>query len=96
MVKERAITYTGFYVMLILAITYTGFYVMLILAIINLFICVAGLLEWKSNYKGQEHTNNYIYKIIRIEKPLKHICFRGLLIEYKIMLLSYQVIQHRR
>ncbi|HDR8105419.1 hypothetical protein P4V01_28300 [Bacillus thuringiensis] len=47
MVKERAITYTGFYVMLILAI-------------INLFICVAGLLEWKSNYKGQEHTNNYI------------------------------------
>ena len=38
----------------------TGLYVMLILAIINLFICVAGLLEWKSNYKGQEHTNNYI------------------------------------
>ncbi|MGE9842782.1 hypothetical protein [Bacillus thuringiensis] len=47
MVKERAITYTGFYVILILAV-------------INLFICVAGLLEWKSNYKGQEHTNNYI------------------------------------
>ncbi|HDR8064091.1 MULTISPECIES: hypothetical protein [Bacillus] len=44
MVKERAIT----------------LYVMLILAVINLFICVAGLLEWKSNYKGQEHTNNYI------------------------------------
>ncbi|MEB9646711.1 hypothetical protein P4K08_14290 [Bacillus cereus] len=33
---------------------------MLILTVINLFICVAGLLEWKSNYKGQEHTNNYI------------------------------------
>ncbi|KZD66461.1 Ribosyl nicotinamide transporter PnuC-like protein [Bacillus cereus] len=33
---------------------------MLILAVINLFICVAGLLEWKSDYKGQEHTNNYI------------------------------------
>ena len=31
----------------------TGLYVMLILAIINLFICVAGLLEWKSNYKGK-------------------------------------------
>ena len=31
----------------------TGLYVMLILAVINLFICVAGLLEWKNNYKGQ-------------------------------------------
>ncbi|MBG9536132.1 nicotinamide riboside transporter PnuC [Bacillus thuringiensis] len=38
----------------------TGLYVMLILAVINLFICVAGLLEWKNNYKGQKHTNNYI------------------------------------
>ncbi|HDR7914888.1 TPA: nicotinamide mononucleotide transporter [Bacillus wiedmannii] len=38
----------------------TGLYVMLILAIINLFICVAGLLEWKSNYKRQGHVNNYI------------------------------------
>ena len=37
----------------------TGLYVMLILAVINLFICVAGLLEWKNNYKGQKHTNNY-------------------------------------
>ncbi|PFD51924.1 hypothetical protein CN281_05470 [Bacillus cereus] len=69
---------------------------MLILTVINLFICVAGLLEWKSNYKGQEHTNNYIEKIIRIEKPLKHICFRGLLIEYKFMLLSYLTIQRRQ
>ncbi|NIA58235.1 hypothetical protein G5716_02400 [Bacillus pacificus] len=41
-------------------IPYTGLYVMLILAVINLFICVAGLLEWKNNYKGQKHTNNYI------------------------------------
>ncbi|MBK5430129.1 MULTISPECIES: nicotinamide riboside transporter PnuC [Bacillus] len=38
----------------------TGLYVMLILAVINLFICVAGLLEWKKNYKGQVHVNNYI------------------------------------
>ncbi|MGH0595518.1 nicotinamide riboside transporter PnuC [Bacillus pretiosus] len=38
----------------------TGLYVMLILAIINLFICVAGLLEWKSNYKRKGHVNNYI------------------------------------
>lgn len=38
----------------------TGLYIMLILAVINLFICVAGLLEWKNNYKGQKHTNNYI------------------------------------
>ena len=37
-----------------------GLYVMLILAVINLFICVAGLLEWKSNYKRQGHVNNYI------------------------------------
>ncbi|OUA99344.1 nicotinamide mononucleotide transporter PnuC [[Bacillus thuringiensis] serovar konkukian] len=37
-----------------------GLYVMLILAVINLFICIAGLLEWKNNYKGQKHTNNYI------------------------------------
>ncbi|AIE77825.1 nucleoside transporter [Bacillus cereus] len=32
-----------------------GLYVMLILAVINLFICVAGLLEWKNNYKRQGH-----------------------------------------
>ncbi|EEL25005.1 Nicotinamide mononucleotide transporter, PnuC [Bacillus cereus Rock1-3] len=38
----------------------TGLYVMLILAVINLFICVAGLLEWKKNYKGQVRVNNYI------------------------------------
>ncbi|MGG0303501.1 nicotinamide riboside transporter PnuC [Bacillus albus] len=38
----------------------TGLYVMLILAVINLFICIAGLLEWKSNYKRQGHVNNYI------------------------------------
>ncbi len=42
------------------AIPYIGLYIMLILTVINLFICVAGLLEWKSNYKGQEHKNNYI------------------------------------
>ncbi|WP_088293659.1 nicotinamide riboside transporter PnuC [Bacillus mycoides] len=38
----------------------TGLYVMLILAIINLFLCVDGLLEWKKNYKERECVKNYI------------------------------------
>ncbi|MGW6150110.1 nicotinamide riboside transporter PnuC [Bacillus mycoides] len=38
----------------------TGLYVMLVLAIINLFLCIDGLLEWKKNHKEREHVNNYI------------------------------------
>lgn len=38
----------------------TGLYVMLVLAIINLFLCVDGLLEWKKNHKERERVNNYI------------------------------------
>ncbi|MFF1994489.1 nicotinamide riboside transporter PnuC [Bacillus mycoides] len=38
----------------------TGLYVMLVLAIINLFLCIDGLLEWKKNHKERERVNNYI------------------------------------
>lgn len=38
----------------------TGLYVMLVLAIINLFLCIDGLLEWKKNHKERERINNYI------------------------------------
>ncbi|MBK5347969.1 nicotinamide mononucleotide transporter [Bacillus sp. TH22] len=38
----------------------TGLYVMLVLAIINLFLCIDGLLEWKKNHKERECVNNYI------------------------------------
>ncbi|WP_002151303.1 nicotinamide riboside transporter PnuC [Bacillus cereus] len=38
----------------------TGLYVMLVLAIINLFLCIDGLLEWKKNYKERECVKNYI------------------------------------
>ncbi|MEK4576420.1 nicotinamide riboside transporter PnuC [Bacillus sp. FSL R12-0074] len=38
----------------------TGLYVMLVLAIINLFLCMDGLLEWKKNHKERERVNNYI------------------------------------
>ncbi|MDM5152999.1 nicotinamide riboside transporter PnuC [Bacillus sp. DX1.1] len=37
----------------------TGLYVMLILAVINLFLCIDGLLEWKSNYEKREHVNRH-------------------------------------
>ncbi|EJQ75536.1 nicotinamide mononucleotide transporter PnuC [Bacillus cereus] len=38
----------------------TGLYVMLVLAIINLFLCIDGLLEWKKNHKERERVKNYI------------------------------------
>ncbi|MCU5656556.1 nicotinamide riboside transporter PnuC [Bacillus mycoides] len=38
----------------------TGLYVMLVLAIINLFLCIDGLLEWKKNHKERERVSNYI------------------------------------
>ncbi|WP_088265796.1 nicotinamide riboside transporter PnuC [Bacillus mycoides] len=38
----------------------TGLYVMLVLAIINLFLCIDGLLEWKKNHRERERVNNYI------------------------------------
>ncbi|MDI6534593.1 nicotinamide riboside transporter PnuC [Bacillus mycoides] len=38
----------------------TGLYVMLVLAIINLCLCIDGLLEWKKNHKERERVNNYI------------------------------------
>ncbi|QWH04532.1 nicotinamide riboside transporter PnuC [Bacillus mycoides] len=37
-----------------------GLYVMLVLAIINLFLCIDGLLEWKKNHKERERVKNYI------------------------------------
>lgn len=36
----------------------TGLYVMLILALINLFLCIDGLLEWKANYEKRDYVNH--------------------------------------